>query len=245
MALWFFSGVVMMYVGYPKLTQQEHLQHLPGLTGNGCCITAQAALAALPPGNPPQGLRLTMTGSGPVHIVTLGKNRFAAVDARAGSVLPMVDEALALRSAAVFAPGQSLRYLGQIAEDAWTHSRALDGHRPLHVVEAGDERPTLLYVSGSTGEVVRDASLTERRWNWVGAWLHWPYPLRGGSLDAWWTEIVIYLSLASTVLGAVGLWVGILRWRRRHYANGSHSPYRAPLARWHHWSGLVFGGLGW
>ena len=45
MALWFLSGVVMMYVGYPKLTQQEHLQHLPGLTGNGCCITAQAALA--------------------------------------------------------------------------------------------------------------------------------------------------------------------------------------------------------
>lgn len=243
MALWFFSGVVMMYVGYPKLTQQEHLQHLPGLTGNGCCITAQAALAALPPGNPPQGLRLTTTGSGPVYIVTLGKNRFAAVDARAGSVLPVVDEALALRSAAVFAPAQSLRYIGQIAEDAWTHSRALDGHRPLHVVEAGDERPTLLYISGVTGEVVRDASLTERRWNWVGAWLHWLYPLRGGSLDAWWTEIVIYLSVASTVLGAVGLWVGILRWRRRHYANGSHSPYRAPLARWHHWSGLVFGGL--
>ena len=29
MALWFVSGVVMLYVGYPKLTPAEHLAHLP------------------------------------------------------------------------------------------------------------------------------------------------------------------------------------------------------------------------
>ena len=242
MAFWFLSGVVMMYVGYPKLTQQERLQYLPGLAGDGCCITAQAALAALPPGVSPQGLRLTTTGSGPVYIVTLGKNRFSAVNARTGVMLSVVDEALALESAARFAPGLPVYYRGEITEDAWTHSRALDGHRPLHVVEVG-EKSMLLYISGATGEVVRDASLTERRWNWIGAWLHWLYPLRGGGLDAWWTEIVIYLSLASTTLAVVGLWLGILRWRKRCYANGSHSPYRAPLARWHHWSGLAFGVL--
>ncbi|MDQ6216859.1 PepSY domain-containing protein, partial [Achromobacter insolitus] len=28
-AMWFISGVVMMYVGYPKLTPQERLAHLP------------------------------------------------------------------------------------------------------------------------------------------------------------------------------------------------------------------------
>ncbi len=31
MALWFISGVVMLYVGYPKLTPAEHLAHLPVL----------------------------------------------------------------------------------------------------------------------------------------------------------------------------------------------------------------------
>ena len=30
-AMWFVSGVVMMYVGYPKLTQAERLAHLPPL----------------------------------------------------------------------------------------------------------------------------------------------------------------------------------------------------------------------
>ena len=31
MALWFVSGVVMLYVGYPKLTSSERLGHLPAL----------------------------------------------------------------------------------------------------------------------------------------------------------------------------------------------------------------------
>jgi hypothetical protein len=31
MAMWFVSGVVMMHVGYPKLTQAERLARLPDL----------------------------------------------------------------------------------------------------------------------------------------------------------------------------------------------------------------------
>lgn len=33
-ALWFISGIVMMYVGYPKLTPAERLEHLPPLRGS-------------------------------------------------------------------------------------------------------------------------------------------------------------------------------------------------------------------
>lgn len=32
MVLWFVSGMVMLYVGYPKLTPLERLAHLPGWT---------------------------------------------------------------------------------------------------------------------------------------------------------------------------------------------------------------------
>ena len=51
MAMWFVSGVVMMYVGYPKLTQAERLAHLPDLKlPDGCCIApALAAKAGSPP----------------------------------------------------------------------------------------------------------------------------------------------------------------------------------------------------
>ena len=36
MATWFLSGIVMLYVGYPKLTPDERLQGLPPLPAAGC-----------------------------------------------------------------------------------------------------------------------------------------------------------------------------------------------------------------
>jgi hypothetical protein len=102
---------------------------------------------------------------------------------------------------------------------------------------------TLLYVSGRSGEVVRDATFTERTWNWLGAWLHWVYPLRGGVLDRWWSDAVIYLSVAATLMTLLGMVVGVLRWRfAAPYRSGARSPYKG-LARWHHIGGLLFGGL--
>ncbi|MDF8361750.1 PepSY domain-containing protein, partial [Achromobacter anxifer] len=38
-AMWFISGMVMMYVGYPKLTPQERLAHLPPLDAAAIAVT--------------------------------------------------------------------------------------------------------------------------------------------------------------------------------------------------------------
>ena len=51
-AMWFVSGVVMMYVGYPKLTVAERLASLPPLPAQGCCVALAVARAAVPA--PPQ-----------------------------------------------------------------------------------------------------------------------------------------------------------------------------------------------
>lgn len=42
---WVVSGVVMLFVGYPKLTPAEHLARLAPLDA-GCCIAPGAALVA-------------------------------------------------------------------------------------------------------------------------------------------------------------------------------------------------------
>ncbi len=243
MALWFVSGVVMMYVGYPKLSSQERLSALPPLEPQHCCnglSTALTELAGLADSGTLRSLRLTTLGKDPALIAGLEKGRYR-VFAADGSPRGPVTREQALATAQAFRPGVAATYLDQVEEDAWSHSKALDSHRPLHRVALADTDGTWLYLSGSTGEVVRDASAIERTWNWLGAWLHWLYPLRGGPLDAWWTDIVIYLSVAATLLCILGLWVGVLRWRRRPYASGSRSPYRNPWMRWHHWLGLGFG----
>lgn len=256
-AMWFVSGVVMMYVGYPRLTEAERLRHLPPLEATGGLLGPRQALDAARIEGPLKELRLAVASGGrAVYLATPADaarvpapgQRVArgagvvVVDARTGTVVQQVDEAHALASAAAYAgPGIAARYLGTVGEDAYTHSRALDAHRPLHRVRLDDAAGTLLYVSSRTGEVVRDAPRVERLWNYAGAWIHWLYPFRGNVFDRYWSDIVIWLSVLATIVALTGSVIGILRWRfRRPHLSGSRSPYRDGMMRWHHLTGLLF-----
>ncbi|WP_225933179.1 PepSY domain-containing protein [Pseudomonas maumuensis] len=238
MALWFVSGVVMLYVGYPKLTTAERLAHLPALPA-GCCAELPAQWAE----QPLKALRLTSLGGQPYYLLELADGRRVTLDAASGKPLAHADATWALANARQFAGQAPLAYQGTLDEDMWTHSRALDSDRPLHRVQVDDAAGTWLYLSGRTGEVVRDASARERAWNWIGAWLHWLYPLRGGlGFDNGWRTLVIGLSLLGTLMALMGIAVGILRLRlRKRYRSGSCSPYPGGWLRWHHIGGLLFG----
>lgn len=251
--LWFVSGVVMMYVGYPKLTPAERMAHLPPLAASGVLLTPDAALSASGVSGARE-IRLAVDAAGrPAYRITQkklhGKTAEApiVIFADDGSRLASINEATAKKAAETYCrmeqPGCSAAYLGQVDEDGYTHSKALDPYRPLHLF-AIDGGAVWLYVSSRTGEVVRDATQAERFWNWTGAWLHWLYPFRGGLLDAWWHDIVVWSSTIGTVLAITGILIGILRWRfRRRYASGHRTPYREGWMRWHHLTGLVFGTL--
>lgn len=257
-AMWFISGVVMMYVGYPKLTAAERLQHLPPLDAKAVALTPRQALDAAGIAGPLQDLRLAVASGGRAVYLAVpardpnaspaGRRRVApgsgtvVIDASTGAVLRQVDRAHALASAAAFAgPAVAADHEGSIDEDAFTHSRGLDAHRPLHRVQLADADHTLLYVSGTTGEVVRDAPRTERLWNYAGAWIHWLYPFRGNMFNPYWSDIVNWLSVIGIGVILAGTVVGIMRWRFTHaYKSGSHSPYQGFMMRWHHITGLLF-----
>ncbi|WP_025126362.1 PepSY domain-containing protein [Pseudomonas sp. PH1b] len=243
MALWFISGVVMLYVGYPKLTPAEHLAHLPPLALDAKGAELAQVLQAADPLQAPSSIRLTTVAGEPRYILEYPGARKVAVELRSGLLALPTDSAEALAAAWQFAPGVAAQDRGAVDQDLWSLSRGLDADRPLHRVAIDDAERRLLYVSGTTGEVVRDATATERGWNWIGAWLHWLYPLRGIGIDGAWGTIVTYLALAATLMTALGLTLGLLRWRfGRPYRNGSHSPYQG-VARWHHLGGMVFGVL--
>lgn len=240
MLLWFVSGVVMMYVGYPKLTAAERLARLPALERDRCCIAVGAAARALSPNLHPSSITLTSAGARPQYQFTVGKKIFA-VDAISGAPVSHVSAQDALAAAQVFMSQATARYLDRVDEDAWTHTRGLDMHRPLHRVQMDDAAQTLLYVSGVTGEIVRKATQTERVWNYAGAWLHWLYAFRGGALEGAWYYIVVYLSLAGVLVAISGSVIGIWRWRfRGRFRSGAKTPYRDFVMRWHHLVGLGF-----
>ncbi len=237
MLLWFVSGMVMLFIGYPKLTPGERLAALPVLADardlQGLSVLPAAVQAE------PESVALTTLRGEPAYVVRNGRN-VGAWSAYTGQALLPVSAQRAEASAAQFAGGQAFVGATRVDEDRWTHSRALDAHRPLYRVEVGGAQPGDVYVSSHTGEVVQDAPHVQQRWNYVGAWLHWLYFLRMQSVDPVWTWVVIALSALCTVAAISGIVVGVWRWRfRGHYRTGAKTPYVEPWMRWHHLIGLV------
>ena len=252
---WFVSGVVMMYVGHPKLTAAERLLHLAPLPASDAnhWIGPDQAVSAAALAGPSQEVSLSLSRQAqPVYRITpaagdssrkKGESRPADVmiDARTAALLKETGPEQAMVSAAAFLPQVTLSYQGLVSEDAHTHSKALDPHRPMHLVHADDAAGTWLYVSSRTGEVVRDAPRVERGWNYAGSWLHWLYMFRGNAADPYWSDIVIWLSIIGLLLLVLGVVVGVWRWRfSGHYKNGTRSPYASGWMRWHHIGGLLF-----
>lgn len=243
LAMWFVSGVVMMYVGYPKLTVQERLSHLPALGRGDDLLSPAQAFGRTGVDGALRELSLSAGRAGrPVYQAWFDDGRRVQVDAIDGSVPPVAGQDIALASARVFAGlDVALDHEGLIQEDAFTHSRALDRHRPLHRIALADDIGTRLYVSSVTGEVVRDVTRAERGWNYIGAWIHWLYPFRGNVFNSQWANIVNWLSIVGLVLILTGTVLGILRWRfSQPYRSGSRSPYPGRAMRWHHKTGLIF-----
>lgn len=237
MLLWFVSGMVMLFIGYPKLTPWERLGALPPLAG----ATDWRGLEVLPDAvraNPGSVVLTTVRGE-PVYVVRSGEQT-GAWSARSGQANEPVSGAQAREAAARFAGAPARGVAALVDEDRWTHSRGLNPHRPLYRVEVGGVHPGSVYVSSRTGEVVLDAPLMQQRWNYVGAWLHWLYVLRMQPTDPVWTWTVIVLSALCTMAAISGITVGIWRWRfRGRYRSGARTPYTEPWMRWHHLLGLM------
>ncbi|MEC4720074.1 PepSY domain-containing protein [Noviherbaspirillum sp. CPCC 100848] len=242
LALWFGSGIVMLFVGYPKLTPWERLGALPPLAHPNCCISPEAALAHSSKPEDVREIVLTSIRNTPHYVLREGDGSHTVIDALNGTSQSRVNGDVALAGAKAFMPDALSQYVGSIQEDRWTHSRGLDSHRPLHMIQMHDAESTRVYVSSATGQVVLDLPRYERLWNYAGAWLHWLYMLRNQSVDPVWTWTVIVISAIGVLTALTGVLNGIWRWRFSGvYKNGGKSPFRDAAMRWHHVLGLSFG----
>lgn len=240
-AMWFVSGLVMVYVPFPAWTDTERLAILPVIDGQKISVTPDEVVASAGMKTTPSTVRLEMYGDEPVYRLAAGSEHksVSAVDRRI--IGPVSADEARQRLTSVFR-GSDISYAGPVERDQWTVTRRFDPHRPLHLFTLGDAAGTEVYVSSRTGEIVQNSTRSERFWNWLGAIPHWSYftPIRKD--QEFWRQAVMWSSGPLIIGGISGLWIGILRLRtRRRYSGGRVTPYRGWM-KWHHIGGLA-GGL--
>src|SRR5262249_8731724 len=112
---------------------------------------------------------------------------------------------------------------------------------PFFRFDFGNSAGTQLYVSSVTGKVAQVTTAAARFWNWFVAVPHWLYFAQLRRNGPLWTEIVVWTSLAGTVLTLIGLYIGVRQTlAARAQAQARWSPYTGFLL-WHHLPALCFG----
>ncbi len=243
-ALWFVSGIVMMYSDYPGVSPKDRLSKAQALAPEAIHVSPEAAYAALQWSTPPDQVSLAMLDGSAVYRFRSGRSQ-ALVYADSGEVFRLLPQAGAARIAAAWSgePMDRARFEGAILEpDQWTLGVQLASLKPLlkYVWPDGQE----VYVSAVTGEVVQHTTRGSRIAAYFGAIPHWLYftPLRkNGRL---WSKVVIWSSGIGTVASLLGLIVGISLYspskRFRYIGKPTSLPYRGQK-RWHLILGLIFG----
>ncbi|MCJ2188809.1 PepSY domain-containing protein [Novosphingobium beihaiensis] len=238
-AIWFVSGVVMMYVPFPSFRAAERVASASPLDWRQVRIGPREALERLGADVFPGELRLEMTGTEPVYRASLSGAR-RALSASSGEEIGPIDAGRAAAIARQFTGAPALR-TELVEHDQWVVTRTYARMAPFWRVRVDDGRASDIYVTKRTGEIVQNTDAAERFWNWLGAVPHWIYFEALRIYQAPWVQTVIWTSGIGTISAVLGLWIGILRLRlRRRYKSGSASPYRGWM-KWHHVTGLAGG----
>lgn len=258
MALWFFSGLVIVFAEPPTPTRAQALARAEPLSTRAGWLSAgeawEASAAARAPAPGPVGAaadlaqaRLVRRGGEPLWIVEDTRGRRLALSAVDGAIRATPPER-AVEIARRWAPaGAAVSFRETVAAPAMLRSG--DGLSPFHRVSVGGGAGEEVLVSAVTGEVVQASSRLQRVLFWAGSGVHLfrPLELLGAASD---TRVAAleWLAFLAAVASLTGLVVGWLRWRpgwfgRRTYAGNRTHPYREAWLRWHFWSGLVGGAL--
>lgn len=239
--LWLLSGVVMLFVSYPSLTNEEQLGHLQTLQRDLVKVSPETAWHSISGQSletTPIKIQLEMQQSRPVYYFLT--DYWRAVWADSGSRV-VIDREMAIRNALAFQPAEHVSKVSLIALDQWSFSGRLNPHRPLYKVSLDNDSKSEIYISSRTGQVMLETSRHERFWNWLGSITHWVYFTELRANREVWRQVILWPAGFAIALSAIGIWIGILRMRlASRYSQNRHTPYRG-LMRIHHVAGYALG----
>ncbi|WP_286880389.1 PepSY domain-containing protein [Sphingomonas sp.] len=238
LAMWFASGIVLLFVPFPALPPKEQVRLMQSVPTARIAIAPATAVRAVPDA---QGIRLIARAGRPVYVID-ARHRTTIIDATTGAVLRKLGAAAA--------GWDARRRFGATASiagpafdhDQWVVHNRFDPYRPFYRIDLNDEEGQQFYQSARTGEIVQRTDRRQRFWNWPGAVVHWLYltPLRANY--AAWDRTVWWVSLVAAAGVTTGLVIGVVRTMAvRRTRRPGLTYFRQRWLRWHHLLGLFAG----
>jgi hypothetical protein len=234
-AVWFASGAVLHFVGFPALSAVDRHAASAAIDLSRLTVSPSDAISRAPMAT---DLRLVSVGGKPIYLAQEPTGIWLAIAGDTGDALPPLSARDAAAVAERFGGQPAAGTEGPFDYDQWIVHQHFDPYRPFYRIRLMDAAHTDLYVSAQTGEVLQRTTFRQRTWNWVGAVIHWIYftPLR----KSWsaWNQVVWWVSLVALLSSAVGTWLGVIRMAANRAAGRTGlSPFRGWM-RWHHIIGL-------
>jgi len=249
-AVWFISGIVLIYAYFPHLTEADRLPHLPELNLSSARLTPAEGLARTTLSTKPLRITIGMVGSRPVYRFLPESGAWVSVFADTGQVLQQLEAATAVDIARLYdgSPYSKMYLVRELKEvDLWTvySYPAARPYLPLLLIAAEDDRGTEYYVSEATGFVYLKITNRDKFLAWIGAIPHWWYIRALRANPPLWHAVVIAASGLGVVLCLAGIVASILVFSpsRRYRLPGSRYsviPY-VGWKRWHYFVASVFG----
>lgn len=271
MAMWFLSGLLIVFAEPPTPKRTDLLSHAellkpePGWLSAGEAWDASAGARQelaqrraaakpapsgaqkAPPAQDFVRARLVRQGGEPLWLVEDARGQRLALSALDGSLTSRSPEqALKIAQGWAARDGvRSVRYIETLEAPAIL--RNAEALRPFHRIAIEDGAGGELLVSAVTGEVVHASSRLQRALFWAGNWIHLfrPLELFGASNDTR-VEALKWTGFLAALAVLTGLIVGWLRWRpgwfgRPTYSRNRTHPYTEFWWKWHFWAGLIGG----
>lgn len=245
--MWFISGLVLIYRGYPRFTKKEALMACDPLRPEAlpaadsvAVMLARAGIDTLAPYE--LSLENTLMGE-TVYTVSAGKNTIRMQpDGSIASEPKAVDEPY-LHLLAKRWPNEEIVRIDTLHKlDVWTPFSRLRTDLPFYRLRLSGKEHRYLYVSSTTGKILSESTRSERFWAYVGAIPHWIYITGLRQNVELWKNVVIWIAAFGCFMVITGLYAGIdvyVRTRSKKF-RGLKSPYTKRRYRWHH----LFGTLG-
>lgn len=231
--VWFLSGMVLVFVGFPHYSQTEAFRSL-------AAVDSSAARSLLFPAELGKGtITLEMQEGRAVYRV--GKMARTAKTYYADSLTkvakPTRKDCIAAAQRVVSADTARVTKISKL--DIWLPWEQYQSSLPIYKVYFADKDRSVVYVAAKSGTIVQLTTRSERFWALVGAIPHYILFKYLSINHPFWNSLLLALLVLGAVMCLSGVVVGIVGMRRG--SRGFSSPYTKAWIRWHHVVGFYFG----